>query len=1470
MGLRYDLLMRVAFVVLVLATSALGQAVQLDNLNTTPTGSQLRALSGAQGRAYFGAFEPATGIELYRCDQALGTAALVSDFTPGPASSTIEWTWATSSSRAYVKVNGGLAVTTTGTGLTSLLPDVDQPLGALGGNFFFSRTVGATKELWRSNGTVSGTVLIPLGAPATRLRAGGSFGTTFYVFKDDLSMWRTDGTTAVSMTTTLNALPIPTFTAGATVAWFGLGGALFRINPTTQAVTLIRSFADGLQLGAALGDTVVFLGDDGLTGSELWRQSASTMVAAQIRDFTTGSGSSAFTSLVTVNGVVVFRQFGSSHVLWATDGTSAGTVSLATLPQSASFGPLPTLSSGLSFTFSQSYLTSTDGTPAGTSTLAFTSNTASVVAAGSTVFFVGADRHLWSTGSAGPPTQVGVLSNSTGPFLIGGWFSSLDESVGFIESTPVRLTGRPGGTTRWPNAALYGARGNDGLGVAFAAGAGSEPVLLRDGGQTTSLGDFTPGPNSTRITTSIDLGPVTLFTATPSISGVPFDVELARTDGTIAGTTMLLEVQPGPASSAIDAFTAIDGRAWFAADDGITGRELWLSDGSIMGTRLAVDLSPGVASSNPLHVTRFGTGALFTATTPASGTEAWFSDGTSAGTRLLVDAVPGTNSGIDTSFAGFCEAPTLGAFFVANGQLYRTNGTAAGTVVVGAAPDRFTCAGDRLVAIRDGGVEAFDGTATTRLTPLGFAFGFRPTSLASAGTTVFVEASTSFFGNELWKTAVADGGLEQVANIAPGAQSALNGLTSLRLRDRFVFMAANDGFDTEPWATPLDGTRPVITPTVSGPMGLNGWYVGDVAVSFAVVENDTRLARAGCDAVMVTSDTPGRTLRCRATSEGGEAEVVVTLKRDATPPLAPVATSPVSGSVTNLVRPTMGVTAPEPTTLRVRVAATTVCSSTAAAGQASCVPTSDFSEGPHTVSLTLTDEAGNESPVTSLTFTVDVTAPAAPTITTPAAAAVTNALQFAGTAEPLASVTVFDVASMTTLCSATADGAGAWSCLAPPTGSDRMVSVNAAARDVAGNVSGRSPTTSFSLDVTAPVPPSLTAPASMAVVGTATPTVQGTTEPGATVHVFVDGASTPSCQAISTVSGAFSCQVTTSLSDGPHSVTARSRDAAGNDSALSNPVSFTVASAAPPAPVITTPADQSTLRASRPGFSGTSAGATQVRVIVDGAAAPACVALPAGDGAWACTATDALAEGPHTAVAIAVGASANQSPPSASTRFTIDSSPPAAPVITSPPASATTGVRPTFAGTAEAGSSVALYFDGAVSTGCAGQASTTGSWSCVPAVALSVAQHTVQARATDAAGNESVASGVVLFTVQSSVDTRAPELSCPADIDAQASSGGSAIVNFQATVRDDFDPAPALRYSQAPGTDFLEGETQVLVTATDATGNTAQCAFLVKVGSSSERNTVRSGCGCSGAGVDALLSLGVLGLWSLGRRRRPR
>lgn len=104
-----------------------------------------------------------------------------------------------------------------------------------------------------------------------------------------------------------------------------------------------------------------------------------------------------------------------------------------------------------------------------------------------------------------------------------------------------------------------------------------------------------------------------------------------------------------------------------------------------------------------------------------------------------------------------------------------------------------------------------------------------------------------------------------------------------------------------------DTSAPVIAePVVSGPMGQNGWYVGDVAVSFGVSDPDSAIqSTTGCgipSAEIVAADSAGAVVTCTAISSGGPSTRSVTVPRDATGPLiaCPTAPSIVQGSARSL------------------------------------------------------------------------------------------------------------------------------------------------------------------------------------------------------------------------------------------------------------------------------------------------------------------------------------------------------------------------------------------------------------------------------------------------------------------------------------------------------------------------------------------------------------------------------------------
>ena len=83
-----------------------------------------------------------------------------------------------------------------------------------------------------------------------------------------------------------------------------------------------------------------------------------------------------------------------------------------------------------------------------------------------------------------------------------------------------------------------------------------------------------------------------------------------------------------------------------------------------------------------------------------------------------------------------------------------------------------------------------------------------------------------------------------------------------------------------------DATPPVITPSVEGTLGSNGWYVSDVGLGWSVVDAESEVAsKAGCEAQTVSTDTDGVTFTCSATSAGSSASKSVTIKRDAAAPV---------------------------------------------------------------------------------------------------------------------------------------------------------------------------------------------------------------------------------------------------------------------------------------------------------------------------------------------------------------------------------------------------------------------------------------------------------------------------------------------------------------------------------------------------------------------------------------------------------
>ena len=271
-------------------------------------------------------------------------------------------------------------------------------------------------------------------------------------------------------------------------------------------------------------------------------------------------------------------------------------------------------------------------------------------------------------------------------------------------------------------------------------------------------------------------GDVAYFSADDGVHGQ----ELWRSDGTAGGTELVRDIRPGDGSSRVSRITNVGGTIFFRAGDGVHGRELWRSDGTAGGTELVRDIRPGNPVWGGSKVTELTNvhGTLFFAAQDANhGLELWRSDGTAAGTKMVRDIWPGSG---ESRPHDLTEVGGRLMFMADDGthgdELWRSDGTAAGTRMV-----RDIYPGTGGAGIETGGLQ----------------------SLTAIDGTLFFNARDAKHGAELWRSDGTFGGTRMVKNIAAGATGSLP--LKLTAVGGTLFFNADDGVHgNELWRS--DGT----------------------------------------------------------------------------------------------------------------------------------------------------------------------------------------------------------------------------------------------------------------------------------------------------------------------------------------------------------------------------------------------------------------------------------------------------------------------------------------------------------------------------------------------------------------------------------------------------------------------------------------------------------------------------------------
>lgn len=631
----------------------------------------------------------------------------------------------------------------------------------LNGVVLFNGRSGAGQELWKSDGTQAGTVLVKDINPGSSSSSPSSLvevnGIVYFLANngtEGTELWKSDGTEAGTVLvkdiqTGPGSANISNMIAAGNILFFTITDGsnfldLWKSDGTEAGTVLLRNniiSASSSPYFGQLNGTLYFTGNSAANGVELWKSDGTSAGTVLVKDINTGTGSSSPSRFCAVGSIVYFNATDGTNgfELWKSDGTDAGTELVLDI-QSGATGSSPDLLTNVNGTL---FFTASDGTIA---------------------------NGLWkSDGSAAGTTFVKNL----GEFSIIENTTAVGSILYFTANTSElwKSDGTPAGTVTYKNIGSYAA-------------------------------DFT-NMNGT------------LYFVAPKDLTAGASLQIWKSDGTEPGTVLVTDIAKGitPGTRPPNALTPLNTSLYFVADDGNTGNELWITDGTLAGTERITDIPVTNAGSNPGHFESLNNTLYFSAYDTGNGQELWKSDGTSAGTALLKEIWFNADSSSNPSYLK--RVGDL-IYFTARDmskepiRLWKTDGTAAGTIELGAKPsDGSEITGVGNIAYFPGyeannvAIELYksDGTVagTKRVANIGLSVSSNPASLTNFNNKLYFIANDAGTAG-LW---TSDGG---ELNAGTNVVKTFTFLKGLKNKNGALYFFADDGtHGLELWKS--DGTN---------------------------------------------------------------------------------------------------------------------------------------------------------------------------------------------------------------------------------------------------------------------------------------------------------------------------------------------------------------------------------------------------------------------------------------------------------------------------------------------------------------------------------------------------------------------------------------------------------------------------------------------------------------------------------------